>query len=127
MYFCSFVTKCNQAINHPSNIHQMYSCLYRTITHGEFHKIFTIPPPSLKWGFPTLHYRTSSFCCHHIFFSILIIFNSKLPPKDKYYFNRSWQASSHIFLLQTKFPFWSPIFSTTLEHPLKGTCSFNRP
>ena len=132
MYFCSFVIKCNQAIKHPSNIHQMYSCFYRTVTHREFHKIFTSPCtsppiPALTQGFPTFHYRTSSFCCLPFFFLILIIFNSKTPPKDKY-FNRSWQAFLHIiFLLQTKFPLWSPIFSPKLEHPLKGTCSFNRP
>ena len=63
----------------------MYSCLYRTITHGKFHKIFTIPPPPippppppLKWGFPTFHYRTSSFCCHHILFQ----FQSFLTPNS---------------------------------------------
>ena len=53
--------------------------------------------------------------------------NSKPPPKDTQYFNRSWQASSHIiFLLQTKSTFWSPISPHT-GTPLKGTCSFNRP
>ena len=45
--------------------------------------------------------------------------NSKPLSKNTQYFNRSWQASSHvIFPLQTKFPFWSriPLLPHTHTH-----------
>ena len=117
VYFCGFVTKCNQATSKYSP--DVFKSFYRTVTYGELHQIFTSPP--LKRNFPTFHYRTSSFCCLPIFFI------KKLQAPSKI-FNISWQAFSHvIFPLQTKFPFLSPIFSPTLELPLKGTYSFNRP
>ena len=77
--------------------------MYTIVSIGPCHTIFTSPPPSLlKRGFPKFYYKTSLFSCLPIFLSR----NSKSPPKDAQYFNRSWQASLHvIFLLQTKFPF----------------------
>ena len=50
VYFCSFVTKCNQALTKYSP--DVFISFYRTITYGEFfhkpHKIFTSPPPTLN-------------------------------------------------------------------------------
>ena len=57
----------------------------------------------LKQHSPTVHYRTSSFCCLPIYFSLE---SSKPPPKDKQDFNTFQDASSQvIFLFQRKFPF----------------------
>ena len=91
--------------------------MYTTVSIGLCHSIFTSPPPfPLKWGFPKFYSKTSLFSCLPIFLSR----NSKSPPKDAQYFNRSWQASLHvIFLLQTKFPFWSLIFPPNWNTPSK--------
>ena len=41
VYFCSFVTKCNQASTKYSP--DVFKSFYRTVTHGQFHRIFTSP------------------------------------------------------------------------------------
>ena len=43
VYFCSFVTKSNQVST--SNSPDVFNSFYRTITHGESHRIFTSSPP----------------------------------------------------------------------------------
>ena len=76
----------------------------------------------LKQHSPTVHYRTSSFCCLPICFSLE---SSKPPPKDKQGFNTFRDASSQvIFLFQRKFPFFGDstipphIHTHTLEPPI---------
>ena len=67
VYFCSFVTKSNQATTKYSQY--VFSMLYRTITHrGPSHRILTSLP--LRQHFPIFHYRTSSFCCLPVSFFI---------------------------------------------------------
>ena len=70
-----------------STIHQIFiRCIHVSIgpSHMESSTRFSQsppippPPPPLKWGFPTFHYRTSSFCCHHILFQ----FQSFLTPNS---------------------------------------------
>ena len=47
VYFCSFVTKSNNLIQHAPNIYpHVFNSFHRTIIHGESHRIFTSPPPS---------------------------------------------------------------------------------
>ena len=89
----------------------------------------------IKQRFLAFRYRTSSFCCLHIF-SLLDL--SKSLPKDKQDFIRLWKSSLQFsFLLQrnkiTSFeensnfflnngpPPWLPYL------PQKTICSFNRP
>ena len=83
VYFCSFVTKCNQASTRYSL--DVFKSFYRTVTHGEFHGIFTSPSRvSPHFTIEPLPSVASSF------FSLK---NSKAPPKDTQYFSRFWQAS----------------------------------
>ena len=110
MYFCSFVSKSNQTSTKYSP--DVYNSFYRTIPYY-FHK--TSPSP-LKRGFPKFHYKPLRSLASQFFSSR----NSKSPPKDAQYFNRSWQASLHvIFLLQTKFSFRSLIFPPKWNTPSK--------
>ena len=120
LYFCSFVTKANQASTKYSPY--VFNSFYRTVTHGEYHRIFTSPSSNLVSPHFTILETLPSVVSP--FFSLK---NSKAPPKDTQYFNRFWQASSPaIFPLQKKFPFWSPIFFPTLEHLFEGSGSFSR-
>ena len=65
VYFCSFVTKCNQESTKYSA--DLFNSFYRTLTHrGPSHRIFTKLP--IMQHFPTYHYRNSSICCLYIFF-----------------------------------------------------------
>ena len=44
VYFCNFVAKSNNPIQHAPNIHlHVFNSFLRTILHGEFHRIFTGP------------------------------------------------------------------------------------
>ena len=114
VYFCSFVTKSNQASTRYSP--DVFNSFHRTATHGEpSHRIFiTIP---LMQCFPCFTKEPLPFVASPFLF-IFSLQPSKSPPKDIQDFNRSCQASSHvIFLVQTKFHFWRwPYFP-----PLAGT------
>ena len=113
VYFCSFVTKCNQASTKYSP--DVFKSFYRIVTHGEFHGIFTVPPP-VKWSFSKFHYRTSSFCCLPIFF----IKKLQVPSKRYTIFQYVLASLLTLYLsASNKIPFLEPHFSTTLEHPLK--------
>ena len=88
LYFCIFVTKSSQASTKYSA--DVFNSFYRTITHGEFHVIFTSSPSN---GVSPSFTTEPPFCCLPTF----SLKSFKPPPHDTQYFNRSWQASSHIF------------------------------
>ena len=95
VYFCSFVTKSNQASTRywPDVFSNFWRIAWRV--PQDFHK-----PSSNK--VLTFHYR-NSLSVTSPFFSLQ---PSKPPQNNTQDFNSSWQGSSHIiFLLQTKFPF----------------------
>ena len=102
------------AVKYLPNLHQMYSKVSIGLSHTDNSTGFAQAPsphPPLKQGFPTFHYITSSLSCLPIFFSFK---NFKPPPQDAQYFNRTWQASSHIiFLLQKNSLFRAPFFPHT--------------
>ena len=114
VYFCSFVTKSNQACTKYSA--RCIQPFHRTVIHGEYHKIFASTTP-FKQVFHTIHYKTYSLCCLPIFCSL---FPSEPSPKDKQDFSRFWKTHSYvIFLLQRKFFLLkiAPLFSHTLTPP----------
>ena len=116
VYFCSFVTKSNQAFTKYSPV--VFNSFYRTVTHGGlYHRIFTSLP--LKHHFPTVHIEPLPSVASPFFFSLQ---PSKPPPKNIKDFNRSWQASSHCS--KQNFLFENFHFSV-LAGTLPSTCSFN--
>ena len=66
--FCSFVTKPNQASTKYSP--DVFNSFYRTVTHGGPSQWISTSPPPLMLCFLMFYYRTFSFCCLPIFFSI---------------------------------------------------------
>ena len=73
----------------------MYSTVSIGLSHMNSTMAFSQPPSPLKRGFPTFHYKTSSFCCLPTF----LLKNSKPPAKDTHYFHLTCH-SVHLPLLQ---------------------------
>ena len=105
--FLQLREKSNQASTKYSP--DVFNSFYWTITHGEFHKIFTSRPPpnlppSLKRGLPLFHCRNVSFCCFPIFF--IKIFQA---PLKRYSVSTDlWKPPLMLFFCfrqNTKFPF----------------------
>ena len=68
VYFCNFVTKSNNPVQHAPNIHpNIFNIFHRTVILGESYGIFTGPSPSNGVFIITVHYKTSSFCYLPIF------------------------------------------------------------
>ena len=77
VYFCSFVTKSNQAFTKYSPV--VFNSFYRTITHrGLYHRIFTSLP--LKHHFPTVHIEPLPSIASPFFFHC-----SPLSPLQRIY------------------------------------------
>ena len=128
VYFCSFVTKSNQATTKYSQY--VFSMFYRTITHrGPSHRILTSLP--LRQHFPIFHYRTSSFCCLPVSFSIAALQVPSPPNPLSFIYKISIgpdKPPHTLFFCFKKNYFFgdSPISPPCWNTP-EGTCSSNRP
>ena len=96
MYFCTFVAKCNNPVQHAPNIHpNVFNSFQRTVILGESYKIFTSPPPPN--GVST-SFTIKPFC----YLPIFSLSELLKQLKSKFVFSpfgkRSWTARLELWL-----------------------------
>ena len=140
MYFCSFVTKCNQASTKYSP--DVFKSFYRTVTHGGFHGIFKPPPfplsnkvslhstiepklQELQETPPSPHFTVEPLpSVASPFFSL------KTPSPLQKIHNTSigpGKPPHTLFFCFKQNPLFGAPFSPHTRTPPQGICSFNRP